>query len=507
MHERFIGGGTGTVMVLAQSSSRSAYSPPASPGRQWGRTPRRGSTGSSTTPSGATGADDVALPAHSRPTVMGSLLLGILPPELQYMFYDFLDHQSLCAVSLVCREWMRAAHDDELWQAAYVRRWQSEGHNIRWSRQSTKPWRTQYAERFKVQKHWIEGKPNVMTLSAHTGTITSLRYDDTRLISASGNTHTCHTVCVSSDALLIDRRCLIVVRCIDDGSMLLWSLQAPEKRSAPLMQQHHKNTKLTHRIGSFVGHGGPVWCLDFQPDEDMLVSGSYDRTIKVWSIKSQAPRATLRGHSNWVSSIQRVGDTIVSGSWDASIKVWRVQEVATATAPLPSSTGGVVSPASSSGGGVTGFVRSLFGSSSSATTSTATSMLPTSTSQDDSDEKEERRQYGALGPVEGTCVATLSNEAGNAVCCLQYQSEQPRVACGTRRMAVQIWDVPTATLVQTYMGHVKEVGCLQFDDHKIVSGSGDHTIKVGHAHQLQHAFTVHIIHCGNGDGDDIGMGC
>jgi hypothetical protein len=69
---------------------------------------------------------------------------------------------------------------------AFVRRWQSEGHNIRWSRPSTKAWKVQYAERLKVQKHWSEGKPNVMTLSAHTGTVTSLRYDDTRLISASG---------------------------------------------------------------------------------------------------------------------------------------------------------------------------------------------------------------------------------------------------------------------------------------------------------------------------------
>jgi hypothetical protein len=34
-------------------------------------------------------------------------------------------------------------------------------------------------------------------------------------------------------------------------------------------------------------------------------------------------------------------------------------------------------------------------------------------------------------------VATLSNEAGNAVCCLQYQADQHRVGAGTRRMAVQ----------------------------------------------------------------------
>jgi hypothetical protein len=111
--ERFIGGGTGTVMVLAQSSSSSArypYSPPASPSRQSRSLFARSSSTSSTIT-----IDD--LPAHSRPTIMGSLLLGILPPELQYMFCDFLDHSSLCAASMVCKEWQRTARDDTLWQA------------------------------------------------------------------------------------------------------------------------------------------------------------------------------------------------------------------------------------------------------------------------------------------------------------------------------------------------------------------------------------------------------
>ena len=42
----------------------------------------------------------------------------------------------------------------------------------------------------------------------------------------------------------------------DDGSLVLWELSSPEKRTFPIVQQHHKNTKLFTKLDSFVGHGG-----------------------------------------------------------------------------------------------------------------------------------------------------------------------------------------------------------------------------------------------------------
>jgi WD40 repeat protein len=103
--------------------------------------------------------------------------------------------------------------------------------------------------------------------------------------------------------------------------MILWALETPQKTQYPITQQHHKNTKMTHRMQSFVGHGGPVWCLDF--NGDTLVSGSYDKTIKVWSIKSSNYLATLRGHTSWVScvSLKKDNTKLLSGGWDANVKV------------------------------------------------------------------------------------------------------------------------------------------------------------------------------------------
>lgn len=61
-----------------------------------------------------------------------------------------------------------------------------------------------------------------------------------------------------------------------------------------LVQNHHKQSQLNFKRVSFSGHGGPVWSLDF--DQELLISASYDKTIKLWTMLNGNCRATLRGH-------------------------------------------------------------------------------------------------------------------------------------------------------------------------------------------------------------------
>jgi len=58
-----------------------------------------------------------------------------------------------------------------------------------------------------------------------------------------------------------------------------------------------------------------------QVDEDKVISGSYDKTLKVWDIKTGQCRMTLRGHSAAVLCVQFDDTKIVSGSCDKTIKV------------------------------------------------------------------------------------------------------------------------------------------------------------------------------------------
>ena len=76
-------------------------------------------------------------------------------------------------------------------------------------------------------------------------------------------------------------------------------------------------------IMSLEGHEKGVNSLDFI-GEKWIVSGSDDKTLKIWNLLDQKCVATLEGHSHNVDSVCFDPDlnVIISCSEDETIKVW-----------------------------------------------------------------------------------------------------------------------------------------------------------------------------------------
>ncbi len=74
-------------------------------------------------------------------------------------------------------------------------------------------------------------------------------------------------------------------------------------------------------LATLYNHTDTVRSLAVLPN--YIVSGSYDRTIKIWNSTSFELITTLYGHSNIINSIVIMPNlNIVSAGWDWTIKIW-----------------------------------------------------------------------------------------------------------------------------------------------------------------------------------------
>ena len=74
------------------------------------------------------------------------------------------------------------------------------------------------------------------------------------------------------------------------------------------------------------GHSDQVCSVAFSSDGTQIVSGSYDKSGWVWDASAGVELKELKGHTDWVMSVafSSDGTRIVSGSLDQSVRVWDV---------------------------------------------------------------------------------------------------------------------------------------------------------------------------------------
>ena len=112
-----------------------------------------------------------------------------LAHEVYVWIYQYLDFIDLCRSAVICKNWNALSDERRNWEKVFQARWSREEHlkSSRWRYIPTihKTMKMQFRDRLITQQHWATGRPNIITMAGHKGTVTCLKYDNERLLSGS----------------------------------------------------------------------------------------------------------------------------------------------------------------------------------------------------------------------------------------------------------------------------------------------------------------------------------
>lgn len=194
----------------------------------------------------------------------------------------------------------------------------------------------------------------------------------------------------------------------------------------------------------------PLTNCAFNKSGDRFITGSYDRTCKVWNTNTGEELLTLEGHKNVVYAIafnNPFGDKIITGSFDKTCKIWNSQ-----TGEL---------------------IHTLRGH---ATEIVCLSFNP----QGDIVATGSMDNTAKLWDVDtGTELCTLLGHTAEIVS-LCFNQTGDMLITGSFDHTTKLWDVKTGRCIHSFAGHKGEISSCSFDwsGERCITGSIDRTCKI-----------------------------
>lgn len=300
------------------------------------------------------------------------------------------------------------------------------------------PYKTIFKRRFASRRNWTKGEARRINFLGHgNNVVTCLQFNRHRIISAS-----------------------------DDHHINVYSMQ----RGGLIAQLH--------------GHEGGVWALQYVGD--MLVSGSTDRTVRVWNLRTNRCTHIFLGHVSTVRCLQIMEPQnvnpdptgppvweppyplIVTGSRDCTLRVWKLPmpDVDPDFLPnVPNSPDGAHQDALENPfhlhlmTGHKQAVRALSGSG----------RICVSGSYDGT-----VRVWDLLA---AECKHVLRGHQ-EKVYSVVYDARRHQCASGSMDGTVRLWSTRTGECIKQLDGHASLVGLLGLSTHALVSAAADSSLRV-----------------------------
>ncbi|KAF2969573.1 hypothetical protein GQX73_g4015 [Xylaria multiplex] len=237
--------------------------------------------------------------------------LSALPTELSLKILCYLDCSSLCKAAQVSRRWNTLSGDDVVWHRMCEQHIGRKCEKCQWG--------LPRLEKKRLREWKIQHQRTLPPAPTPTPAPVIVVDDHTPLVS----TATKRAADPNEDEGQAKRRCIkegadSKPAIVESGSGKQFRPWKDVYRDRFKVGSNWQKGRCT--IKTFSGHANGVTCLQF--DDNMLATGSYDATIKIWNIEKGEVVRTLQGHTMGIRALQFDDRMLVSGSLDGTVKIW-----------------------------------------------------------------------------------------------------------------------------------------------------------------------------------------
>lgn len=222
-------------------------------------------------------------------------------------------------------------------------------------------------------------------------------------------------------------------------------------------------------LGSQIGDERPISQVRFAPNNELLATGSWSGTVKLWEVPSCKPIKALRGHGDRVGGVAwhpRATLTqspsalnLISGAGDAQVNLWSLES----DQPL-----GVLKGHESRVCRVAMHPSGDYIASASFDTT------------------------WRLWDAETTQELLLQEGHSKEVYSVEFQNDGSLVASGGLDAVGRVWDLRTGRTAMVLDGHVQAIYSIAFspNGYQIATGAGDDTIRIWDMRTLSNLYTI-----------------
>ncbi|KAL8646012.1 MAG: hypothetical protein Q9210_006382 [Variospora velana] len=239
--------------------------------------------------------------------------LTALPPEISFKVLCCLDTTSLCKAAQVSQRWRTLADDDVVWHKMCEQHINQKCTKCGWGLPLLE------RKRLRASKRQLQLRATGRGLNEWSPDITpdpeasSMRENRVSIVGREPSDINTNNL-TEPDLLPVPCNGL-EVESYFRPRFRPWKDVYKDRFKVGINWKHGRYTTKFFR-----GHSNGVMCLQF--DDNILATGSYDSTIKIWDVETCDEIRTLKGHESGIRCLQFDDKKLISGSIDRSLKIW-----------------------------------------------------------------------------------------------------------------------------------------------------------------------------------------